>query len=699
MTRLDGLLQTIAKGLGKDEKDENPLVGLLGLSTNSQGIPLQNANFEGNGLYEEGVDRALASRNSIDFGTALPFQGVPDANFGSNVVTMTHPSGVTVRAYSPEEVAMYKKNGYVAPNTTMNDPITGSAAWDSNDGITVEGIASGTTNFDDYWNEYDARPDMPYTSFFERNSDTDAMGNPIQDQSWDGRNINTAADRYANKLNNLDGMGPSDDYYEGPIPGNDSLAGNYYGDEVSGNADNSFFDDVGWGGRDTTPYTMYHPSGFTRTVAGDEEANLFKKQGYFSTAEEAQDAAAAEEAFNKADASQSAFENQWDAEQYNLNNTPDWFGQGKGPMTDAVRDSINPFGGSDTTKPTTPAEVTAQSQNEVRSVDTTKPTTPAEVTAQSQNEVRSVITQTQGLDPVRKEGFFKTLFNDKEAMIRLALGFNTMRLKPDDALAKVLGKELEDIRKDKGTNMSFEFLKKTRPDLYNLVKNGRMTIKEAVSVLNLDKFSGNVSLPTMPKDYQGTWDPKTNSFSMSVIPGSKTAVELADAENKERLAVSSKIDKTSMMSTNIDKAIGIIDTDEWATGVKGAFVRDYGGFLGAGSPAINLQATITAIQANIGFDRLQTMREESPTGGALGQVAVQELVALQATLGSLDLRQDPKLIKETLEHVRDTYNSRMAIVLEQYGADELAKYGITYSGSGTKDIKGSTENEDPLGIR
>ena len=140
-----------------------------------------------------------------------------------------------------------------------------------------------------------------------------------------------------------------------------------------------------------------------------------------------------------------------------------------------------------------------------------------------------------------------------------------------------------------------KFLKKTRPDLYNLIKNGRMTIKEAVSVLNLDKFSGNISLPTMPKDYQGKWDPKTGLFSMSVIPGSKTAVELADAENKKRLAVSSKLDKTSMISTNIDKAIGIIDTEEWATGVKGAFVRDYGGFLGAGSPAINLQATITAI--------------------------------------------------------------------------------------------------------
>ena len=493
MARLDGLLQTIAKGLGKGEEDENPFLGLLGLSTNSQGIPLQNANFEGNGLYEEGVDRALASRNSIDFGTALPFQGVPDAK-----------------------------------------PVVGEL----------------NPNFDSLNAADDTRRMMEQDAGLLGGNDFDRM-NALREKRW----------------------------------------------------------------------------------------------------------------------SESRLANQQQQQQQQQ------------PTT--VADTIQPTTVADIIQPTTVA-------------DTTKPTTPAEVTAQSQNELRSVITQTQGLDPVQRQGFFKTLFNDKEAMIRLALGFNTMRLKPDDALAKVLGKELEDIRKDKGTNMSFEFLKKTRPDLYNLVKGGSMTIKEAVSVLNLDKFSGNISLPTMPKDYQGKWDPKTNSFSMSVIPGSKTAAELADAENKKGIKKSERVSKTSMMNTNIDKALAIVDTEEWATGVKGAFVRDYGGFLGAGSPAINLQATLVSIKANIGFDRLQQMREESPTGGALGQVAVQELEALQSTLGSLDPRQSPELIKETLENVRNNYNR---IIFEAYGQEILDKYGFSGGTKPQGSRDSSIANDDPLGIR
>jgi hypothetical protein len=309
-------------------------------------------------------------------------------------------------------------------------------------------------------------------------------------------------------------------------------------------------------------------------------------------------------------------------------------------------------------------------------------------------DAKNTLAVVEKLDPKAKEDFNKSLFQDRERMLYLALAFNTMRLDPDDGLTKVIESELKDLRKHGVTNKTYEYLKKTRPDLYNLVKDGSMTIKEAVSVLNLDKFSGNVSLPTMPKDYQGKWDPKANSFSMSVIPGSETALELERNKDKRQSSVLGKVDKVKMMNTNIDTAIDMLKTEEWATGIKGAFVRDYGGFLGAGSPAINLDATITSIKANIGFDKLQRMRDESQTGGALGQVAVMELIALQATLGSLDLRQSPELVIATLENVRDSYNDNMAIVLEQYGAEELKKYGIEYGGAGK-----STVNDDPLGIR
>jgi hypothetical protein len=55
----------------------------------------------------------------------------------------------------------------------------------------------------------------------------------------------------------------------------------------------------------------------------------------------------------------------------------------------------------------------------------------------------------------------------------------------------------------------------------------------------------------------------------------------------------------------------------------------------AGNARSNYSAVKT-IQANLGFDALQAMRDASPTGGALGQVAVQELEMLQSTVANLD---------------------------------------------------------------
>ena len=71
----------------------------------------------------------------------------------------------------------------------------------------------------------------------------------------------------------------------------------------------------------------------------------------------------------------------------------------------------------------------------------------------------------------------------------------------------------------------------------------------------------------------------------------------------------------------------------------------------------NLRTTLETIKANLGFDRLQQMRDASPTGGALGQVAVQELVALQSSLASLDLKQTPEKLKENLNQIKIHYKN------------------------------------------
>lgn len=92
-----------------------------------------------------------------------------------------------------------------------------------------------------------------------------------------------------------------------------------------------------------------------------------------------------------------------------------------------------------------------------------------------------------------------------------------------------------------------------------------------------------------------------------------------------------------------------------------------------GTPAKNLAANLETIKANLGFDRLQQMRDASPTGGALGQVAIQELVALQASLASLDIQQTPVQLRSNLNKIKDHYNKWREAVnkAKQQGAETI----------------------------
>lgn len=81
-----------------------------------------------------------------------------------------------------------------------------------------------------------------------------------------------------------------------------------------------------------------------------------------------------------------------------------------------------------------------------------------------------------------------------------------------------------------------------------------------------------------------------------------------------------------------------------------------------GTDAYNLNQRLLTIKANLGFDRLQQMRDASPTGGALGQVAVQELNALQSTVGSLELGQSRDELKKNLDKISFHYNNWLKAV-------------------------------------
>ena len=120
------------------------------------------------------------------------------------------------------------------------------------------------------------------------------------------------------------------------------------------------------------------------------------------------------------------------------------------------------------------------------------------------------------------------------------------------------------------------------------------------------------------------------------------------------------------VTTNIDKLIPQLDEDIaswWPSNVAG-----FGGKILSniyGSEARDFEARLETIKANIGFDKLQAMRDASPTGGALGQVSEMELRQLNASMGNLEQSQSPKQLRENLIAVREQYVRTLAAINAQ----------------------------------
>jgi hypothetical protein len=88
------------------------------------------------------------------------------------------------------------------------------------------------------------------------------------------------------------------------------------------------------------------------------------------------------------------------------------------------------------------------------------------------------------------------------------------------------------------------------------------------------------------------------------------------------------------------------------------------------SDARKLQTKITTLQSTLAFDRLQKMRDESKTGGALGQVSNIELQLLQSALTALDPVVGQEEFKKQLEKVQKHYtNFKKALLGEPLDID------------------------------
>lgn len=154
----------------------------------------------------------------------------------------------------------------------------------------------------------------------------------------------------------------------------------------------------------------------------------------------------------------------------------------------------------------------------------------------------------------------------------------------------------------------------------------------------------------IPPGYQLVRDPETKALSMSPIPGGPAAADAREKAAKAEQRQEQAARYGDIVTEDVGRAIDLVKNATVPVAGFGALLQDV-----PGTPARNAKALIDTIRANVGFDKLQSMREASPTGGALGQVSNLENRLMQATIGNLEQSQSEEQLLYNLNRVRDTY--------------------------------------------
>ena len=119
-------------------------------------------------------------------------------------------------------------------------------------------------------------------------------------------------------------------------------------------------------------------------------------------------------------------------------------------------------------------------------------------------------------------------------------------------------------------------------------------------------------------------------------------------------------EQAKQVSTARSGNVVLEDIDRALAGLESGMLPTAGPIGGAlsmvpGTQAYDVGQLIETIKANSGFDRLQAMRDSSPTGGALGAINQSEMGLLQAALGNLSQSQSAEQLKFNLQRVRKIY--------------------------------------------
>ena len=188
------------------------------------------------------------------------------------------------------------------------------------------------------------------------------------------------------------------------------------------------------------------------------------------------------------------------------------------------------------------------------------------------------------------------------------------------------------------------------------------------------------------------------------VRGGPTAVAADEAERKAQDRQLGKALAAMTVTQDFGRAITLSDNLISGDNVIGANARIASSKI-PGTNEYNIMQFVESGLSNVGLDRLQMMRETSPTGGALGQVPFQQQQRLEQTLGSVKIGQSPKTFKDNMKRIFNIYTDiqhgskeeRAKLVKEGLMSKERSEeidsmyYDISFDSAGREKVSGGQD--------
>jgi len=176
-----------------------------------------------------------------------------------------------------------------------------------------------------------------------------------------------------------------------------------------------------------------------------------------------------------------------------------------------------------------------------------------------------------------------------------------------------------------------------------------------------------ITPPTVGTTSVGRPAPSGGRTGLSPKQRQELNFKLEQARPKVEAQLEAKYSQGSLVNDNIDTAIN--QATGWTTGWMGEKLSNV-----PGTPAHDLQQTLQTIRSNIGFDKLQEMRANSPSGGALGNVSDNEGARLESVWGSVVQSQSKEQLVKNLKRLKQATKESWDRVYKAYEKD----YGKPY---------------------